>query len=291
MAVPLLALIASGWGYANARRRPGIRRVEVPIAGLPPALQGCRIVQISDLHVGMTIKRPFVEAVVEAVNALDADVIVLTGDLVDGGVAQLREHIAPLASLRARGGVLAVTGNHEYYSGAQAWIDELRRLGARVLMNEHVVLSRGDAAWVVAGVPDFGAHRFDPTHRADPVLALARGACRSAAHPAGPPAARGAGGRARRRRPPAVGPHARGPVHALELVREAAAALHRGVASTRPDVGVRESRHRLLGPAQAARGAVRNLAAGARCSLTAASVEGHSGMRLLHPSLSRGGPL
>jgi predicted MPP superfamily phosphohydrolase len=173
MAVPLLAVVASGWGYANARRRPGIRRVEVPIAGLPPALQGCRIVQITDLHVGLTIKRPFVEAVVEAVNGLDADVIVLTGDLVDGGVAQLREHTAPLASLRARGGVLAVTGNHEYYSGAHAWIDELRRLGARVLMNEHVVLSRGGAAWVVAGVPDFGAHRFDPTHRADPALALA----------------------------------------------------------------------------------------------------------------------
>jgi predicted MPP superfamily phosphohydrolase len=173
MAVPLLALCASGLGYANARRPPGVRRVDVPIQGLAPAFDGLRIVQISDLHVGMTIHRPFVEAVVETANALDADLAVLTGDLVDGAVPQLAEHVAPLGRLKARDGVLAVTGNHEYYCGAEPWIDEFRRLGIRMLMNEHVVLRRGDAELVVAGIPDFGAHRFHPTHRADPVRALA----------------------------------------------------------------------------------------------------------------------
>jgi len=175
LAVPLLALTASAWGYANARRRPAVRRVTVPIPGLAPPLHGFRIVQISDLHVGPTIHRDFVEGVVEAVAALDADVVALTGDLVDGGVPQLAQHVAPLARLKARDGILAVTGNHEYYSGAHAWIDEWRRLGIRVLMNEHVVLSRGGASLVIAGVPDHGAHRFDPAHRADPAAA-ARGA-------------------------------------------------------------------------------------------------------------------
>jgi hypothetical protein len=173
LAVPGLALALSAWGFANARRRPAVRRVEVPIDGLPKGLEGFRIVQLSDLHVGPTIRRRFVEAVVEAANALDAHVAVLTGDLVDGGVPELAPHVAPLARLAARHGVLAVTGNHEYYSGADAWIAEWRRLGFKVLMNEHVVLPHGDDPLVVAGVPDHGAHRFDPSHRADPQRAIA----------------------------------------------------------------------------------------------------------------------
>ena len=96
------------------------------------------IVQISDVHVGPTIRRPYVEAIVAAVNRLDADVVAITGDLVDGSVEALAEHVAPLAGLRSREGTFFVTGNHEYYSGAAAWVRELRRLGIEVLMNEHV---------------------------------------------------------------------------------------------------------------------------------------------------------
>ena len=174
-AVPLLALALTVLGFANARRTARVKPVQVPIAGLPAALEGFSIAQISDLHVGPTIRRPQMEALVAAVNALEPDVVAITGDLVDGSVAQLREHVAPLAGLRARHGVYFVTGNHEYYAGAHAWIAEVRRLGIRVLLNEHVVIERSGAALVLAGVPDYMAHHFDAGHQSDPVAAL-RGA-------------------------------------------------------------------------------------------------------------------
>ena len=174
-AVPLLALALTVLGFANARRTARVKPVQVPIAGLPAALEGFSIAQISDLHVGPTIRRPQMEALVAAVNALEPDVVAITGDLVDGSVAQLREHVAPLAGLRARHGVYFVTGNHEYYAGAHAWIAEVRRLGIRVLLNEHAVIERSGAALVLAGVPDYMAHHFDAGHQSDPVAAL-RGA-------------------------------------------------------------------------------------------------------------------
>lgn len=173
LAVPLLALLFSLWGFGNARRTARVKRVDVPIANLPPALHGFSIAQISDVHVGPTIKRGKLQAIVERVNALDADLVALTGDLVDGSVSELAADVAPLAQLKSRHGSFAVTGNHEYYSGAHAWIDELRRLGLQVLMNEHVLLRHGDAALALAGVTDHGAHHFDPTHRSDPQAAIA----------------------------------------------------------------------------------------------------------------------
>ena len=180
VAVPLAALGVSLWGLLNARRTAAVVDVEVPIAGLPPALDGFTIAQISDLHVGATIKRGYVQAVVDAVNALGADMVAVTGDLVDGSVAALRPHVAPLAGLASRHGTFFVTGNHEYYSGATAWVAELRRLGLRVLLNEHVVLRHGAAghgdagsAIVVAGVTDPSAHHYDAAQRSDPRAALA----------------------------------------------------------------------------------------------------------------------
>ena len=199
IAVPLLALAFTLLGLYNARRRARVRNVDVPIEGLPAALRGFTIAQVSDLHVGPTIKRRYVEAVVDAVNALDADVIALTGDLVDGQVGELATHTAPLRRLSARHGAYAVTGNHEYYSGVTAWVPELRRLGLNVLMNEHVVLDHGGAPLLLAGVTDFSAHHFHASHRSDPGAALA-GAPADAqvrvllAHqPASAPAARDAG--------------------------------------------------------------------------------------------------
>lgn len=174
-AVPLLALATTAVGFFNARRTARVKRVSIPLQGLPPALHGFRIVQISDIHVGPTIKAGYLEKIVDRVNALDADVVAITGDLVDGSVPELREHVAPLARLRARDGVFFVTGNHEYYSGVHVWVAELQRLGIRVLHNEHVVLRRGEATLVLAGVTDFTAHHFDEAHRSDPAAAL-RGA-------------------------------------------------------------------------------------------------------------------
>ncbi len=173
LAVPALAVLLTAIGYVNARRRAHVRRVDVPIAGLPAALHGFTIAQITDLHVGATIKRGYVDRVVDAVNALGADVIAVTGDLVDGSVRDLAPHTAPLARLAARHGAYFVTGNHEYYSGAPAWIAEIRRLGLTVLENQHVVLRHDAADVVVAGVTDFGAHHYDPALRSDPAAARA----------------------------------------------------------------------------------------------------------------------
>ena len=159
-------------GLWNARRSAAVVAVDVPIANLPAALHGFRIAQISDVHVGPTIKRGYVSAIVRSVNRLQADMVAVTGDLVDGTVADLAAHVAPLADLSSTHGTYFVTGNHEYYSGAHAWITELRRLGLTVLMNQHVVLQHGAAALLVAGVADHGAHHFDAQHRSDPQAAL-----------------------------------------------------------------------------------------------------------------------
>lgn len=174
-AVPLLGGLSALLGFVNARRTAAVVRVDVPIAGLPPAWQGFTVAQISDIHVGPTIRQRYVRRIVERVNTLQADVVAITGDLVDGRVAELAAQVAPLADLRSRHGTFFVTGNHEYYSGAHAWIDELRRLGLTVLLNEHVVIAAGDAGkpLVLAGVTDFNAGQFDPAHRSDPVRALA----------------------------------------------------------------------------------------------------------------------
>ena len=173
VAVPLLALLLSIAGFVNARRRAAVRDVEVAIAGLPAPLHGFTIAQITDVHVGPTIKRGYLEAIVEAVNALNADLIAVTGDMVDGSVGELAWHLEPLARLAARHGAFFVTGNHEYYSGVHGWVSELRRLGLRVLMNEHRVLEHRGASMVVAGVTDFHAEYFDPAHKSDPAAAIA----------------------------------------------------------------------------------------------------------------------
>ncbi len=173
VAVPSLAALLTLVGLINARRRARVRTVDVPIAGLPASLHGFTIAQISDIHVGPTIKRNYVAAIVAAVNDLDADMIAVTGDLVDGSVEGLSRHTEPLSGLSARHGAYFVTGNHEYYSGVNAWVAELRRLGLRVLMNEHVVLRHEGAVVVVAGVTDYSAHHFDPAQQSDPAAAIA----------------------------------------------------------------------------------------------------------------------
>ena len=168
-----LAILATMAGFAGARRRARVVEVDVPLKNLPVALHGFSIAQISDVHVGATIRRPYVKKIVDAVNALNPDMIALTGDFVDGPVKELAPHTAPLAHLKAPHGAFFVTGNHEYYSGAQAWTAEFRRLGLRVLLNEHAIIEHNGAPVVVAGVTDFGAHHFNAAQRSDPHAALA----------------------------------------------------------------------------------------------------------------------
>ncbi|MEO7851100.1 MAG: metallophosphoesterase [Rubrivivax sp.] len=172
VAVLLLAGLFTLWGLVNARRTATVVRVDVPIERLPAALHGFTIAQISDIHVGPTIKRGYVQAIVDRVNALNADVVALTGDLVDGPVHALAPHVAPLATLASRHGTFFVTGNHEYYSGADAWVVELRRLGLSVLINEHVLLQHDGESLALAGVSDFSAHHFNEAERSDPQAAI-----------------------------------------------------------------------------------------------------------------------
>ncbi len=156
------------WGMLNAARGFKIHRIRVPLAKLPENASGYSIVQITDMHVGPTLGRGFVESVVREANALASDLIVITGDLVDGSVEQLREQVEPLRDLRAKDGVFFVTGNHEYYSGADSWIAYLETLNIRVLRNERVDI-RG--LFDLAGVDDIRAAQMLPHHGQDMVKA------------------------------------------------------------------------------------------------------------------------
>jgi uncharacterized protein len=151
-------------GAVNVARGFVVRRVRVPLAKLPKSASGYSIVQITDVHVGPTIGREFVQGVVRQTNALEPDMVVITGDLVDGSVEQLRELVEPLRDLRAKDGVFFVTGNHEYYSGADAWIAHITTLGIRVLRNERIDV-RG--LFDLAGVDDSSAARMLAHHGQD----------------------------------------------------------------------------------------------------------------------------
>lgn len=168
--------LASGLGLAAIRSARGpvsVHRVEIPLHRLPREHDGITVVQLTDIHVGQTIGRRHVEDLVSSTNALDPDVVVITGDLVDGSVHELRDAIAPLAHLRAKHGIFFVTGNHEYFSGAAEWLDELTRLGIRVLRNERVRIGGGSLAFELAGVDDRSAARSGlPGHGEDLERAL-----------------------------------------------------------------------------------------------------------------------
>jgi uncharacterized protein len=161
MAVLVPSLAVGFW----VSQRPRVKTVEVLLPRLHQALDGFRIVQLSDIHLGETLGRSFAQRLVEEVNGLRADVIAVTGDAVDGSVQRVKHDIAPFADLRSRHGLFFVTGNHEYYHGAEAWMDHWRHLGHTVLHNEHVVLNHDNAYVTLAGVSDLQGGRFFDHHR------------------------------------------------------------------------------------------------------------------------------
>jgi uncharacterized protein len=171
------AVLAGGGAAVFAVRRATgpaeIHEVPIRLARLPAALSGLTIAQITDLHVGPTIREREVRRVVEQTNGLRPDVVAITGDLVDGSVRELGRAVGELARLEARHGVYFVTGNHEYYSGVAAWVAELERLGIRVLRNERVRIGDAGASIDLAGVDDWTAHGFGGGHGHDLAGALA----------------------------------------------------------------------------------------------------------------------
>ena len=168
-----LSALAGAFGVWRARRHPSIVKVEVPITNLPGELEGYSIAQISDLHLGPTLSGAFMRRVVKSVNELKPDMVAITGDLVDGSTTHLARHVEPLKDLSSADGTFFVTGNHEYYSGAEPWCRTLSDLGLNVLNNAHSVIRRGAAKLLVAGVNDYRAHKILPSHRSDPAAALA----------------------------------------------------------------------------------------------------------------------
>jgi len=167
-----LSVLVTLIGFLNARRIAKVVNIDIPLDRLPIALDGFTIAQITDIHVGPTIKGAYVQGVVDRVNALNPDIIAITGDIVDGRVHQLAKETAPLGKLDARYGVYLVTGNHEYYSGAEEWVQEFRRLGLQVLMNEHEIVRHNNTDIVVAGVNDYSAGKVIPAHKSDPDAAI-----------------------------------------------------------------------------------------------------------------------
>ena len=169
------SLIALAVGAVAAYRGPRVVHIDVAIEGLHPDLEGFRIAQISDLHVGRTIGERYVRRVVELTQALSADLVALTGDMVDGPVERLAPHVAPLRELAQDGRAFFVLGNHDCYSGASAWIAHFRSMGMRVLLNAHVVVSKGNARMLVGGVLDPAVAMSNPGAGPRPDLA-AKGA-------------------------------------------------------------------------------------------------------------------
>ena len=169
--VPVGALVAVGIGVLITLRGPHVRRVDIPVEGLAPELDGLRIVQISDLHAGPTMRRAYVQRVVDMTRELAPDLIALTGDIVDGSVLRRAHQVAPLEALASDDRAFFVLGNHDYYSGAAPWTAHFEAMGFRVLRNSHVTIERGEARLVIGGVIDFAARMSDPDARPRPDLA------------------------------------------------------------------------------------------------------------------------
>ncbi len=151
------AALLAAIGVMNAVRVPPVKDVEVEIAGLPPQFEGYRILQLTDIHVSRLFPRDWAQAMVERANASSVDLIVITGDFIDGSVEMRRDDVAPLGDLHAPDGVYAIPGNHEYFFDYAGWMTHLTQLGITMLRNEHAILGREQARIVLAGVTDLSA--------------------------------------------------------------------------------------------------------------------------------------
>jgi len=164
--------IASAYGLYNSRKGPTVIKQDIYLDRLPTEFENFTIAQISDLHVGPTIKRPYVEDVLKSIGRINPDLIAVTGDLVDGSVSYLRNELDPFKDMIARYGTYFVTGNHEYYSGVGPWLDATDQLGMTNLVNTNQVILKSNNKIAIAGITDFRAHQIQTNHKSDPQLAL-----------------------------------------------------------------------------------------------------------------------
>lgn len=152
---------------------PQIYNVDIPLSKKYPSLKGMTITQLSDIHIGPVLKKDFLDDVVMKANKLKSDVIVITGDLIDGKVPQMESQLQALKELRAPMGVFYITGNHEYYWGGESWVEFVKSCEIETLINEHRILNFKGTDFVLAGVTDMKAARFVEDHRFDPEKSLA----------------------------------------------------------------------------------------------------------------------
>ena len=152
-----LAGVLAAVAVAGALRVPPVKDVEIAVRDLPPQFEGYRLLQLTDLHISRLFPERWVRQVVDRANASDVDLVVITGDFIDGTVAMRRADVEPLRNLRAPDGIYAVPGNHEYFFDYRSWMRHLSDLGMQMLPNAHAVLARDGAKLIVAGVTDLSA--------------------------------------------------------------------------------------------------------------------------------------
>lgn len=168
----LLSILMTSLGLLSVVRGPKILEVNIPVSHLSEGLNNFKIAQISDLHIGPTIQGRYVRRVVAQTNALDADIIVITGDLVDAHTESIKPYLAPLLDLKSRFGVYYVTGNHEYYWGdIHTLLGELEKVGLIILENHNKVIEVNGSKLMIAGIPDpmagqLGKHRRPDVQKA-----------------------------------------------------------------------------------------------------------------------------
>ena len=174
LSIGILTLVGptTSYGFYSARKGPSIINQTIYLNDLPDSFENFTIAQISDLHVGPTIKKPYVEKVLNQISIINPDLIAITGDLIDGSIDYLKKDLEPLSEMIAKYGTYFVTGNHEYYSGAEKWLDETDRMGFTNLVNEHNLISINNETIALAGVTDFRAHQIIPSHKTNPKNAL-----------------------------------------------------------------------------------------------------------------------
>ena len=162
-----IAGVGSIWGMSQALKEPVIKRVEIKIEGLPERLKGFRMAQITDLHVGSMITGKFVERVTKKIQKLNADMLFFTGDAADGSVQSYGKHLNSLAEIKPKYGKYFVTGNHEYYSDMNGWLNLIEGLGFKILVNESQNIIVNDATIMITGIPDRSGRHFSSFHKTD----------------------------------------------------------------------------------------------------------------------------